>query len=237
RLGITVDLVADMTVINPFDFFLDEEARTFPFDYDPALARDLAPYRQIGESGPLLDERVAAARAIPPRDGIAVIDFLVELNRSVQREVDYAIRMEPGVQTPEETLAKRIGSCRDSAWLLVQLRRRVGLAARFVSGYLVQLTADTVPLDGPAGPAHDFTDLHAWAEVYAPGAGWIGLDPTSGLLAGEGHLPLAATPDPSSAAPIEGATDPCEVAFEFANVVRRVREDPRVSRPYSDEQW
>ncbi|HEV7862855.1 MAG TPA: transglutaminase family protein, partial [Acidimicrobiia bacterium] len=237
RLDITVDLVADMTVINPFDFFLDESAERFPFAYDPALARDLAPYRQIGESGPLLDDRVAAAKAIPPPAGIAVIDFLVELNRSVQGQVDYAIRMEPGVQTPEDTLTKRIGSCRDSAWLLVQLLRRVGLAARFVSGYLVQLTADTAPLDGPAGPSQDFTDLHAWAEVYVPGAGWIGLDPTSGLLAGEGHLPLAATPDPSSAAPIEGATEVAEVTFSFSNSVRRVFEDPRVTLPYTEPQW
>src|SRR5256714_5440263 len=237
RLDITVDLVADMTVINPFDFFLDEEARTFPFDYDPALARDLAPYRQLVASGPLLDDRVAAAGAIPPPDGIAIIDFLVELNRSVQHEVDYTIRLEAGVQTPEETLAKRIGSCRDSAWLLVALLRRLGPAARFVSGYLVQLTAHTAPLDGPAGPAQDFTDLHAWAEVYVPGAGWIGLDPTSGLLAGEGHLPLACTPDPSSAAPIEGATEAAEVAFSYSNAVRRGFEDPRVTLPYSDTQW
>jgi uncharacterized protein (DUF2126 family)/transglutaminase-like putative cysteine protease len=237
RLEITVDLVADMTVINPFDFFLEESAERFPFGYDPTLARDLAPYLQTSGSGPILDDRVAAARAIPPRDGMAVIDFLVELNRSVQREVGYAIRLEPGVQTPEQTLAKRIGSCRDSAWLLVELLRRVGLAARFVSGYLVQLTADTAPLDGPAGPAHDFTDLHAWAEVYVPGAGWIGLDPTSGLLAGEGHLPLACTPEPTSAAPIEGATERADVAFSYSNAVRRVFEDPRVTLPYTETQW
>ena len=236
-LDIRVDLVADMTVINPFDFFLDEDARTFPFAYDAALARDLAPYRLIDTSGPLLDDRVAAARARPPRDGIGVIDFLVELNRSVQQAVDYTIRLEPGVQTPEETLQKGVGSCRDSAWLLVQLLRRIGLAARFVSGYLVQLTADTAPLDGPAGPSHDFTDLHAWAEVYVPGAGWIGLDPTSGLLAGEGHIPLACTPAPASAAPIEGATEATEVTFSHSNTVRRVFEDPRVTLPYTEEQW
>ena len=237
RLDITVDLIADMTVVNPFDFFLDEDARTYPFAYDAALARDLGPYREVGDSGPLLDDLVAAARALPGRDGIAVIDFLVELNRSVQRAVEYTIRLEPGVQTPEETLQKAIGSCRDSAWLLVELLRRLGLAARFVSGYLVQLTADTAPLEGPAGPARDFTDLHAWAEVYAPGAGWIGLDPTSGLLAGEGHLPLACTPDPRSAAPIEGATEVADVTFTYSNAVRRVFEDPRVTLPYTDAQW
>ncbi|HEV8626039.1 MAG TPA: transglutaminase family protein [Acidimicrobiia bacterium] len=237
RLDITVDLLADMTVINPFDFFLDEDARTYPFDYDAALARDLAPYLRIGDSGPLLDDRVAAAEALPPPDGISVNDFLVELNRTVQREVEYTIRLEPGVQTPEETLQKGVGSCRDSAWLLVALLRRLGLAARFVSGYLVQLTADTAPLDGPAGPANDFTDLHAWAEAYIPGAGWIGLDPTSGLLAGEGHLPLACTPEPSSAAPIEGATEVADVTFTYSNRVRRVFEDPRVTLPYTEAQW
>jgi uncharacterized protein (DUF2126 family)/transglutaminase-like putative cysteine protease len=237
RLELVVDLVADMTVINPFDFFLNEDAQTFPFTYDAALARDLAPYRQIGDSGPLLDDRVVAARARPSSDGTNVIDFLVDLNRSIQDAVEYTIRLEPGVQTPEETLQKGIGSCRDSAWLLVQFLRRLGLAARFVSGYLVQLTADTAPLDGPAGPAADFTDLHAWAEVYVPGAGWIGLDPTSGLLAGEGHVPLACTPEPASAAPIEGATEAAEVTFTYSNVVRRVFEDPRVTLPYTEEQW
>ena len=236
-LDITVDLVADMTVINPFDFFLDEDASTYPFVYDGALARDLAPYRQSGGSGPLLDDRVAAAGALPGPDGIGVIDFLVELNRSVRQAVEYTIRLEPGVQTPEETLQKGVGSCRDSAWLLVALLRRLGLAARFVSGYLVQLRADAPPLDGPAGPAADFTDLHAWAEAYVPGAGWIGLDPTSGLLAGEGHLPLACTPDPATAAPIEGNTEVADVTFTYSNVVRRVLEDPRVTLPYTDEQW
>ncbi len=237
-LDITVDLIADLTVVNPFDFFLDETADTFPFTYDPVLAHDLTPYLTVDPRQPLTDrwaKRIAlACGGTAPID---TVDFLVDVNQRLRDDVDYTTRLEPGVQRPDETLEKRLGSCRDSAWLLVQVLRRMGLAARFMSGYLVQLTADIAALDGPSGPAADFTDLHAWTEVYLPGAGWVGLDPTSGLFAGEGHIPLTGTPEPSSAAPVTGAVGPCQVSLEFSNVVRRIHEDPRVTRPFTDEQW
>jgi len=240
ELSVTVDLVADLAVINPFDFFVEDSAARYPFSYDEMLQRDLAPYLSDDEPGPLVAAWLtqwSADHSSSGSDGPAVVDFLVELNQRVLRSVAYTTRMEPGVQTPDETLEKAIGSCRDSAWLLVQILRQLGLAARFVSGYLVQLRPDEVPLDGAPGPRTDFTDLHAWAETYVPGAGWIGLDPTSGLLAGEGHLPLVCAPHPTTAAPISGTTDPCEVTFEHSNTVRRLVGPPRVTMPYSDEQW
>ncbi|HLO78627.1 MAG TPA: transglutaminase family protein, partial [Magnetospirillum sp.] len=231
---VDVDLVADLSVINPFDFFLEPSAESFPFQYAPELDHELKPFLLCEDAGPLLKDFLAT---IPTAEPVQTTNFLVALNQRLQQEISYTIRMEPGVQTPEETLRLRSGSCRDSAWLLVQVLRRLGLAARFVSGYLIQLVPDVKPLDGPAGAAEDFTDLHAWTEVYLPGAGWIGLDPTSGLLAGEGHIPLAASPDPGSAAPITGAVDPCEVTFGHHMAVARVVETPRVTKPYTDEQW
>ncbi len=233
RFSIRVDLVADMTVINPFDFFVEESAERFPFDYEPQLRKDLAPYLAVDEDGPRLREWVAAVERSPR----PIVEFLVSLNQRLERDIEYLIRMEPGVQSCEDTLGLARGSCRDSGWLLVQALRHLGLAARFVSGYLVQLAPDVEALDGPSGPREDFTDLHAWAEVYIPGAGWVGLDPTSGLFAGEGHIPLACTPHPMSAAPVTGATEDVETEFTFHNQVKRIHEDPRVTRPYSEPQW
>jgi uncharacterized protein (DUF2126 family) len=230
---ITVDLVADMSVYNPFDFFLEPTAEQYPFAYDAGLKQELAPYLVAGPLTPKLQELVAGLPTEPQR----TIDFLVGLNRELQQRVRYLIRMEPGVQTPEQTLTLGSGSCRDSGWLMVQVFRHLGLAARFVSGYLIQLKADVKALDGPSGTEVDFTDLHAWCEVYLPGAGWVGLDPTSGLMAGEGHIPVACTPEPSSAAPVSGAVDESEVEFEHVMQVTRVLESPRVTRPYTDAQW
>lgn len=233
RLSIVVDLVAEMTVINPFDFFLESSASEIPFEYERELRQDLTPFLEVEPLGPELQRFVESIDRRPKK----TIDFLVDLNSRISNEIKYLIRLEPGIQTPEQTLSLKSGSCRDSAWLLVQVLRRLGLAARFVSGYLIQLKPDVDPLEGPRGAEQDFTDLHAWTEVFLPGAGWVGLDPTSGLLAGEGHIPVAATPSPAAAAPISGSVSQCEVDFSHSMSVKRIHEDARVTKPYSESQW
>ena len=233
RFSVTVDLVAEMAVYNPFDFFLEPAAEQFPFTYEKKLAVELAPFLRKHPRKPKFAALVESLDTKKQR----TIDYLVALNARINQLVSYVIRLEPGVQTPEQTLTKGSGSCRDSAWLLVNTLRHAGLAARFVSGYLIQLKADVKSLDGPSGTETDFTDLHAWCEVFLPGAGWIGLDPTSGLLAGEGHIPLACSPEPSGAAPISGGVDEAEVEFGFEMSVKRIYESPRVTQPYTEEQW
>ncbi|HEY0007660.1 MAG TPA: transglutaminase family protein, partial [Tepidisphaeraceae bacterium] len=252
ELVVEVDLIAELTVINPFDFFLENGAEQFPFTYDEVLKRELAPYLETLPGTP----KLAAMASSLKGEGKPTISFLVDLNQKVRDAVGYTIRLEPGIQTPEQTLTCATGSCRDSSWLLVQLLRELGLAARFVSGYLIQLAPDVKPIDGPAGAANDFTDLHAWAEVYIPGAGWVGLDPTSGLLAGEGHIPLACTADPSNAAAVSGgfsldnadivtadadnlppAVPEGEDSFAHTMSITRLIDAPRVTKPYTEAQW
>jgi uncharacterized protein (DUF2126 family) len=233
HFSVEVDLIAEIAVINPFDFYLEPYAEEFPFTYEPELRHELAPYLHKEPAGLKLAAFVKETDLTPLRS----VDFLVGINQRLQAAIGYVIRLEPGIQTCEQTLSLKSGSCRDSAWLMVQILRHLGLAARFVSGYLIQLKPDVKPLDGPEGPTRDFTDLHAWAEVYLPGAGWVGLDPTSGLFAGEGHIPLATTPEPSSAAPVSGAVSECKVEFHHEMSVSRIHEDPRVTLPYTDEQW
>lgn len=236
-LKIEVDLVVDMTVINPFDFFVEESADDFPFEYESWMARQLRPFLETLPSQPKFASYLRELQEESKKTGkMNTVNYLVALNQRLMNDISYTIRMEPGVQTPEQTLTLRKGSCRDTSWLLVQLLRGLGLAARFVSGYLIQLAPDQKPIEGPTGPEQDFTDLHAWAEVFLPGAGWVGLDPTSGLMAGEGHIPLACTPDPSTAAPISGSIGDCEVEFDFDMQLTRIHEDPRVTKPYTEEQ-
>ncbi len=255
QFSVEVDLIAEMTVINPFDFFVEDSAQQFPFQYDAVLAKELAPYFEAAPLEPKLAAYVASIR----QEKVPTVNYLVGLNQKLSTQIKYLIRLEPGIQTPEQTLTLCSGSCRDTSWLLVQIFRQLGLAARFASGYLIQLTPDVKSLDGPSGTTTDFTDLHAWAEVFLPGAGWIGFDPTSGLLAGEGHLPLACSADPQTAAAITGfcsfddesvvGSDPqdgedhgdadtaAQDDFSFSMSVTRIHEEPRVTKPYTEDQW
>jgi transglutaminase-like putative cysteine protease len=213
-LSLTVDLEAEIAPLNPFDFFLDPYAESWPFTFPPELREDVAPFLKTAPAGPQLKELVRSL----PREPQSTIDFLVILNRRLHHLIRYVTRVEEGVQTPEETLASGVGSCRDTAWLLAAVLRHAGLPARFVSGYLIELAAGAS--DGVV--EHDRAALHAWTEVYLPGVGWIGLDATSGLLCGEGHVPLAATPHYRSAAPLTGTVEPCEVRFSHDISVRRI---------------
>jgi uncharacterized protein (DUF2126 family)/transglutaminase-like putative cysteine protease len=230
---VQVNVVADLEPVNAFAFLLQPGFETVPFCYSPELARDLEPFLAVEPPGPLLHAFIANIPSGPQ----PTVSFLVDLNARVRDAIDYVTRLEHGVQRCEETLALGSGSCRDSAWLLVQICRQLGIAARFVSGYLIQLADDDQGAADPTGPKVDSADLHAWAEVYLPGAGWIGMDPTSGLLTAEGHIPLACSSTPSGAAPIGGTVEPADVEFTHRVSVRRLNEGLRLSKPYSDQDW
>ncbi|MGA2050655.1 MAG: transglutaminase family protein, partial [Terracidiphilus sp.] len=227
---VDVNLVADLSPYNPFAFFLEPGFEEYPFAYTPGLAKDLEPYRSVDPAGPLLHSFLESF--VGRKSG--TIGLLLDLNRKLRVEIGYLTRLAPGVQTCEETLEKRSGSCRDSAWLLVQCLRNLGIAARFVSGYLIQLQSDDL---ASGGPDADSADLHAWAEAFLPGAGWIGMDPTSGLLAGEGHIPLVCTPTASQAAPIGGTSEPAKVEFSYSMEIRRLNDPRRTSKPFTNQDW
>lgn len=230
ELKIEVDLIADMTVYNPFDFFVEETAEPGPSN----IPRICAPICRSIACRNRRRPPCSASSATIDRRPRNTVTFVTDLNARLQQVISYIVRMEPGVWTPEETLTNGQGSCRDSSWLLVNILRNLGFAAQLRLGYLIQLKPDLISLDGPAGTDHDFTDLHAWCEVYLPGAGWIGLDPTSGLLTGESHVPLAATPHYRNAAPISGLATYAEVDFNFFDMkVTRVAEHPRITKPFS----
>jgi transglutaminase-like putative cysteine protease len=214
----TVELLAEMSAVNPFDFLLEPFAETWPFAFPADLREDLEAFLKPEPAGARLKELLHSISRRPCN----TVDFLVVLNRRIMHLIRYVTRLQDGVQTPEETLSRGTGSCRDIAWLLVQILRHIGLPARFVSGYLIELRSDADSSVSEAGIKGDGAELHAWAEVYLPGAGWIGLDATSGLLCGEGHLPLVATPHYRSAAPITGTVEPCEVGFSYDISVRRM---------------
>src|SRR5271167_681254 len=230
---VEVDLVAELSPFNSFDFFLEPGVEDYPFEYAPELAKDLEPYRWVDPAGPLLQ---AFLRKVS-HETRGTISFLVDLNRRLRNEIDYVTRLDPGVQTCEQTLENCTGSCRDSAWLLVQILRHLGIAARFVSGYLIQLAPDESSPEDPNGLQNDSADLHAWAEAFLPGAGWIGMDPTSGLFAGEGHIPLVCTPSAYQAAPIEGTVEHINVDFDYSMSIRRLNDAPRLSKPFTEEAW
>jgi uncharacterized protein (DUF2126 family) len=201
----------------------------YPFVYAESLARSLEPYLELEAGGPVLQRWIDRLPAEPQ----PTLNFLVDVNRRIRDDVGYLTRLEPGIQTLEETLSRGTGSCRDSSWLLVQVFRHLGVAARFASGYLVQLAPEATE----GGLKGDSLDLHAWAETYLPGAGWVGFDPTSGLLATEGHIPLACTPEPPDAAPITGTVEPSGVAFSYSMTARRLADRPGNDQPYSGEDW
>ncbi|WP_437756496.1 DUF2126 domain-containing protein [Sorangium sp. So ce1389] len=236
HFDILVELAVSVRPVNPFDFYLDERAEKVPFAYPAELTQDLAPFLDSSDPtlsrGPLLDEFLAGL----PREGNTV-SLIIALNTAVNRRIRYVIREEAGIWTPEETLAHGRGSCRDSAVLLIAALRSRGLAARFVSGYLVQLTDEGMIPDQPRGVSRDVVDLHAWAEVFLPGAGWIGLDATSGLLCGEGHIPLACTASPALASPVEGTSDTRASDVTFEMKVGRLGHEPRPTTPYEEPVW
>ena len=229
ELSLQVDITANIVPINPYDFYIEDYASQGPFSYSDDLKLDLAPYLAaystpyLKASNSVTEKPTATVQAFFEQfdpASLGTVDFLVALNQGVYQSVRYIERLEQGVQSSDTTLSLGSGSCRDSAVLLLEAFRYFGLAARFVSGYSIQLAENSTP--SSTHIAQDATDLHAWAEVFIPGAGWVGFDPSSGLLAGAGYIPLCCTRDPASAAPISGKAGACKTQLFFENTVTRL---------------
>ena len=231
HFSIEVDLLAEMAVINPFDFFVDPDAEDYPFAYQPDAGRRSLRLFRAEPQGQLFGRWSPST----PAKG-RTVDFLVDINRRLQQRIDYVIRMETGVMTPEETLAAGTGSCRNSAWLLVQLLRRLGFAARFVSGYSIQLVADVI---------------RRWSERrragrHRPPRLGRGLCARRRLDRARRHIghvrgrgPHPARGD--AALPLghadSGVAEPAEVDFHFDMDVSRIAEAPRITKPFTDARW
>lgn len=224
---ITIELEADLTPRNPFAFTLHPAALSW---VQPAPSQSGGAFKQpfyayAPPAMPLqlyLDASHAGAGCMAflanwlPTAPTETVAMLVALNKAVASHIQYQLRMEPGVWSPEETLERQSGSCRDSAWLMVALLRRLGFVARFVSGYLIQ--------SGQSAEGEELLtcDLHAWAETFIPGAGWVGFDTTSGFLTAQTHVALAASPTPEDAAPVSGLLDQCHATFDVSMQAQRL---------------
>jgi len=235
-LEITVELAVDIRPVNPFDFFIDPRCEVIPFAYPAELSRDLAPFLERGDPELATGEQFEALLAAMPKSE-PTVPFLVAANQLVHGALRYVIREEPGIWTPEETLKNGRGSCRDQAVLLMALLRARGLASRFASGYLVQLQDEGMLPGEPKGVSKDVADLHAWTEVFLPGGGWVGLDPTSGLFCGEGHIPLASVARPALGSPVEGTADRAAESISFSMKIARLGDEVRPTAPFPDEAW
>ncbi|MBF0622005.1 MAG: transglutaminase family protein [Magnetococcales bacterium] len=211
-LLLEVTMEKEINPSNPFNFLVDPAAQHFPWSYSPNQQVLLSPYRTVSPDTPLLNNW---PNNLPrPDDGNDTITFITDLNQALADAITYHERIRPGVRNPSDTLTRSAGSCRDSAWLLVNLLRRAKLAARFVSGYLLHLEKQR--------PDKDKVDLHAWVEVYLPGPGWIGLDATSGLLTAQNHIPLARGAVPMTTSPVEGSTEPCHSELSHESRLERI---------------
>lgn len=187
---------------NPFAFIVDEYAENYPFAYRPYEQNGLQYYLQVQEQGELFTQWVARFSPL----SMYVVSMLREVANAIAMEIRYEKRHEPGYLPAEQTLAEKQGSCRDTAWLLMQTLRALGLASRFVSGYLLQPEDDVPDVD---------IEYHAWVECYIPGAGWVGIDATSGLFTAEHHIALASDAFPENTAAVIGTTSPAISVLDY----------------------